>query len=25
MLYYSVEVLDVAGGIQVTGSHNPPE
>jgi phosphomannomutase len=25
MLYYSVEVLDVQGGIQVTGSHNPPE
>src|SRR5919112_5174331 len=25
MLYYAVEVLDVAGGIQVTGSHNPPE
>jgi phosphomannomutase len=25
MLYYSVEALDVGGGIQVTGSHNPPE
>jgi len=25
MLYYSVEVLEVQGGIQVTGSHNPPE
>jgi phosphomannomutase len=25
MLYYAAEVLDVSGGIQVTGSHNPPE
>ncbi len=25
MLYYATEVLDVSGGIQVTGSHNPPE
>jgi phosphomannomutase len=25
MLYYATEVLDVQGGIQVTGSHNPPE
>jgi len=25
MLYYATEVLDVEGGIQVTGSHNPPE
>jgi phosphomannomutase len=25
MLYYATEVLDVTGGIQVTGSHNPPE
>ena len=25
MLYYATEVLDVQGGIQVTGSHNPPD
>ena len=25
MLYYSEAVLDVDGGIQITGSHNPPE
>ena len=25
MLYYATHVLDVQGGIQVTGSHNPPE
>jgi phosphomannomutase len=25
MLYYAAEALDVGGGIQVTGSHNPPE
>jgi phosphomannomutase len=25
MLYYAAETLDVGGGIQVTGSHNPPE
>jgi phosphomannomutase len=25
MLYYATNVLDVAGGIQVTGSHNPPD
>jgi phosphomannomutase len=25
MLYYATEVLGVQGGIQVTGSHNPPE
>ncbi len=25
MLYYSTEVLEVQGGIQVTGSHNPPD
>ena len=25
MLYFATEVLDVQGGIQVTGSHNPPE
>jgi phosphomannomutase len=24
MLYYATNVLDVQGGIQVTGSHNPP-
>jgi len=25
MLYFAVATLDVQGGIQVTGSHNPPE
>ncbi|MEK9647427.1 MAG: phosphomannomutase/phosphoglucomutase, partial [Alphaproteobacteria bacterium] len=25
MLYFSVNVLDAAGGIMVSGSHNPPE
>ncbi len=25
MLYYATNVLDVQGGIQVTGSHNPPD
>ncbi len=25
MLYYAEAVLDVDGGIQITGSHNPPE
>ncbi|OIP40203.1 MAG: phosphomannomutase [Deltaproteobacteria bacterium CG_4_9_14_3_um_filter_51_14] len=25
LLYYSIHTLDVLGGIQVTGSHNPPE
>jgi phosphomannomutase/phosphoglucomutase len=25
LLYYSIHALDVQGGIQVTGSHNPPE
>ena len=25
LLYYAVHTQDVAGGIQVTGSHNPPE
>ncbi len=25
MLYYATNVLDVAGGVQVTGSHNPPD
>jgi phosphomannomutase len=25
MLYYSEAVLDVGGGIMITGSHNPPE
>ncbi|MEN3972858.1 phosphomannomutase/phosphoglucomutase [Sphingomicrobium sp. XHP0235] len=25
MLYYAVETLDVGGGIQVTGSHNPSD
>jgi phosphomannomutase len=25
MLYYATNVLDVAGGVQVTGSHNPAE
>ena len=25
MLYFAVATLDVEGGIQVTGSHNPPE
>jgi phosphomannomutase len=25
MLYYATNVLDVEGGIQVTGSHNPPD
>ncbi len=25
MLYFAVETLDVEGGVQVTGSHNPPE
>jgi len=25
MLYYATNVLDVQGGVQVTGSHNPPE
>jgi phosphomannomutase len=25
MLYYATHVLDVQGGVQVTGSHNPPE
>lgn len=25
LLYYSIHTLDVHGGIQVTGSHNPPE
>lgn len=25
LLYYSLHALDVDGGIQITGSHNPPE
>ena len=25
LLYYAVHTQDVAGGIQITGSHNPPE
>jgi phosphomannomutase len=25
MLYYAVNTLDMAGGVQVTGSHNPPD
>src|ERR1700739_2707767 len=25
MLYYAAATLDVSGGIQVTGSHNPPD
>ncbi|MDZ7630498.1 MAG: hypothetical protein U5K74_03805 [Gemmatimonadaceae bacterium] len=25
MLYWSLHHVDVAGGIQITGSHNPPE
>ncbi len=25
LLYFSLHILDVGGGIQITGSHNPPE